>query len=119
MREPPVLDHTQILRLKEWGGTDLQRKMIELFLTHSVERVNQIRDGLAQQNSKAAETGAHTLKSSAGNVGARRLQELCAHVESMAEREDLQQVRELFPTLEGEFESASEALRTLLEELPE
>jgi two-component system, sensor histidine kinase and response regulator len=119
MRKTPILDHTQIQRLKEWGGTDLQRKMIELFLTHSVERVNQIRDGLAQENPKAAETGAHTLKSSAGNVGARRLQELCAHVEAMAERGDLQQVRELFPSLEGEFESVLEALRNVMEELPE
>lgn len=115
----PVVDPAQVQRLGEWGGTDLQRKMIELFLTHARERVDQIRDGLAHENLKGAETGAHTLKSSAGNVGARRVQEMSADAEAMAERGELRQLRELFPSLEEAFESASEALRIVLEDLPE
>jgi HPt (histidine-containing phosphotransfer) domain-containing protein len=119
MREVPVLDHAQIHRLKEWGGADLQRKMIDLFLTHARERVAQIKEGLTEQESRKAETGAHTLKSSAGNVGARRLQELSADAEALAEKGELPSLQELFPSIEREFEAACEALRIVMKELPE
>ena len=119
MREVPVLDQAQIQRLKEWGGTDLQRKMIDLFLTHAGERVAQIKKGLAEQDPRGAETGAHTLKSSAGNVGARRLQELSTDAETMAERGELPSLQELFPSIEREFEATCQALRIVMKELPE
>ena len=119
MNQMPILDPTQIQRLHEWGGPELQRKMIDLFLAHSGMRVEQIRDGLSGQDLKMAETGAHTLKSSAGNVGARRLQMLASDAESIAEAGRLQELQELFPLLEKEFQSACAALRIVLEELPE
>lgn len=119
MSHLPILDKTQIQRLREWGGTELQRKMIDLFLAHSGARVQQIRDGLSGPDLKLVETGAHTLKSSAGNVGARRLQTLAADAESIAEAGRLQELQELFPSMEKEFQSACQALRIVLEELPE
>lgn len=117
MNRSPVLDEGQIQRLREWGGTDLQRKMIELFLEHAVVRVHQIREGLASEDLKAAEIGSHTLKSSAGNVGARRLQQLANDAEVLASSGDLEELRKLFPSLESEFESACRALRNVKEGL--
>ena len=102
-------------RLKEWGGTDLQRKMIDLFLTHARERLDQIRDGLSNGSSETAETGAHTLKSSAGNVGAQRVQRLAQDAEDLAEEGRMGDLEELLPTLEREFNAACEALQVVLE----
>ena len=117
MKHLPIVDESQIQRLQEWGGTDLQCKMIDLFLAHAGERVDQIREGLWAPDRKAAETGAHTLKSSAGNVGARRLQQLASEAESMAEAGKMGELQELFPALEEEFRSACEVLGTVREGL--
>ena len=115
MNRIPELDADQIARLNEWGGPELQRKMIHLFLTHAAERVDQIRDALHKENAAQAETGAHTLKSSAGNVGAQRVQRLAQDAETLAEAGDLQELSRLFPDLEAEFRAACDALQAVLE----
>lgn len=114
MTDLPLVDPTQMERLKEWGGEDLQKKMIELFLTHAAERLDQIREGVRTGVAGRAETGAHTLKSSAGNVGAHRVQNLAQEVETLAEAGKLDGVENLLPTLEEEFQAACTALGNLL-----
>ena len=115
MNDLPLLDPAQMERLKEWGGSELQGKMIDLFLTHAVERMDQIRDGISGGEPGKAETGAHTLKSSAGNVGAQRVQLLAQDAERLAESGDLDGVKALLPSLEREFQAACDALRVLQE----
>jgi HPt (histidine-containing phosphotransfer) domain-containing protein len=114
MTNLPVVDLAQMERLSEWGGGDLKRKMIDLFLTHAQERMDQIREGLSTGSAQKAETGAHTLKSSAGNVGAARVQRLAQDVESLAEAGELAGVQDLLPSLEKEFDAACAALRDVL-----
>jgi signal transduction histidine kinase/CheY-like chemotaxis protein/HPt (histidine-containing phosphotransfer) domain-containing protein len=53
---------------------------------------------------------AHTLQSSAGNLGARRLQRLCAEVESTAQASDGASVREGVEAMLAEIESVLSAL---------
>jgi HPt (histidine-containing phosphotransfer) domain-containing protein len=115
MEDLQVVDPAQIDRLREWGGDSLPPKMIDLFLTHAGDRMDQIRGGLARGVAKEAEAGAHTLKSNAGNVGAQRLQHLAQDAESLAEAEKMEELEALLPSLEEEFQSACDALRTLLE----
>jgi HPt (histidine-containing phosphotransfer) domain-containing protein len=119
MEELQVVDPDQIDRLREWGGKSLPPKMIDLFLTHSNTRMDQIRVGISSGIAKEAEAGAHTLKSNAGNVGAQRLQHLAQDIESLAEAEELEELKALLPSLEEEFQTACEALRTLLEGMEE
>lgn len=119
MSDLPVVDKAQIEKLKEWGGVDLQRKMIELFLTHAAERLDQIRDGLSSGDADKAETGAHTLKSSAGNVGASRVQGLAQEAETLAEEGNLDGLQGLFPRLEIGFDEACSALRVIAEGIQE
>ena len=70
-------------------------------------------------NADKAETGAHTLKSSAGNVGAQRVQFLARDAEALAEAGKLEEVEALLPSLEKEFDAACGALRALIEEREE
>jgi len=114
-----LVDPAQIEKLKEWGGVELQRKMIELFMTHAVERLDQVKEGVAEGLPDKAETGAHTLKSSAGNVGAQKLQYLAQDVETLAEAGDMDGVGALLPALEGEFHAACQALKAIVEEIGE
>lgn len=115
MNELPLVDSAQLERLNEWGGADLQRKMINLFLTHAVERMDQIREGVSTGSSERAETGAHTLKSSAGNVGAQRVQRLAQDAEALAEAGKMDELQALLPSLEEEFQAACGALKNVLE----
>ena len=119
MEDLQTVDPAQIERLREWGGDALPPKMIDLFLTHACHRMDQIRTGILSGTAKEAEAGAHTLKSNAGNVGARRLQHLAQEAETLAEAEEFEKLKDLLPLLEEEFEKASDALRTLLEGMKE
>lgn len=115
MDEISPVDAGQMERLKEWGGPELQKKMVDLFLTHAAERLDQIRQGIAGGAAEEAERGAHTLKSSAGNVGARKVQTLAQDAESLAEAGKLDDLRGLLPSLEREFQIACDVLRTMVE----
>ena len=116
MNDLPLIDMAQMDRLKEWGGKELQTKMVDLFLSHARDRMDQIRQGLSTTTPETAETGAHTLKSSAGNVGAQRVQQLAQEAETLAEKGNLDGIRSLFPRLEKEFDAACGALKQLIEE---
>ena len=115
MSDQPIIDPNAIERLKEWGGLELPRKMIDLFLSHSSERMNQIREGLSTSTPRKAETGAHSLKSSAGNLGAVQLQRLAQEAELLAEKEDIAGLTEMLPAIEVAFGAACDELKRLLE----
>ena len=115
MEDLPLVDLAQMERLKEWGGPDLQKKMVDLFLTHAQERLDQIGEGVATRDTAKAETGAHTLKSSAGNVGAQRVQALAQDAEALAEAGNIEDIEAMLPTLRKEFDAACTALKEAVE----
>ncbi len=117
MSDTPVVDRAAIERLKEWGGDSLPRKMIDIFLVHGPERMTQIKQGLASGVARTAEAGAHSLKSSAGNVGALRLQGLLEQAERLAEEGKMEDLGALLPELEEALDLACRELRTLREEV--
>lgn len=119
MNDLPVVDLSQIERLGEWGGVPLQRKMLDLFLSGAPERIDQIREGLGSGDWEGAERAAHTLKSSAGNVGAQRLQMRAQEAEGLAEKEQTAELLDLIPSLEEELQSACDALKNLMEGMVE
>lgn len=117
MSERPVIDDDALDRLEEWGGPELVEKMIRIFLDHAPTRVEEIRSGVATGHLRETEKGAHSLKSSAGNLGAVRLRELCARLEDLAEEEDTEASSALVPKVEAAHREAVEALTGLLERL--
>ncbi len=119
MNHIPVVDPAAIDRLREWGGDALPKKMIDIFLTHTPERMEQIRTGIGTGDARKAETGAHSMKSSAGNVGAVRLQRLAEEAEGLAEEGRMAELAELLPRVEEAFETACGELRNLMEGMVE
>ena len=115
MPDSPIIDRGAIERLRVWGGETLPVRMIDIFLDHSPERMIQIREGIAEEDAGEVETGAHSLKSSAGNVGASRLQALCQAAEMLAQARDFVSLKELLEELEGTYLDAREELDEILE----
>ena len=65
-----ILDTVALDKLYEWGGAELKDKMIELFSQNAPDRLEGVRAGLGSGDLELAERSAHSLKSSAANLGA-------------------------------------------------
>ncbi len=113
MSDQAIIDGKALERLEEWGGPKLRRQMMELFLEHAPERMDQIRDGLAASDPHAVELGSHSLRSSADNIGALILQEIAGHIENAATDKDLASAEGFLPDLESAFDEARSALEAM------
>lgn len=113
MNEPEILDQGALARLREWGGEKLLGQMIRLFLENSPARMEQIRGGVTSGDVGESEKGAHSLKSSAANVGAMRVRDIATEMERVAGGGDAAGVQALLPSLETAFGEAIGALETV------
>ena len=86
MNESRNLDPVALERLQRLGGDAFVCKMIDLFLDYAGKRIAEARAAQAAGNFTAVEKAVHPLKSSAGNVGAGRVQALAARIEALAEQ---------------------------------
>lgn len=113
MSESDILEQHALDRLREWGGEKLLGQMIRLFLENAPARMAQIRGGADGGDPRESEKGAHSLKSSAANVGAHHLRTLAADIERVAAGGDPAAVVALLPALESAFSEAIAALETV------
>lgn len=113
-----MLDPSAIKRLEDWGGPSLVKKMVALFLETSNDRITQVWQGLADHSLDEAERAAHSLKSSAANVGATRLQQVSTSLEDRLSDKDVAGARTLVEELETAHRDAVQALKVLKEQLP-
>ena len=113
MTESHTLDDAALDRLRDWGGEKLLREIVRLFLANSPVRMDQIRTGLAKGDPSEVERGAHSLKSTAANIGASRVSALSSEFESIASAGRLDGLRDRFPELEEDYAAACGALEAL------
>ena len=92
------------------GRNDFLRALVLIFLRDAPLRLSGIREAAACGDKKTAEQTAHSLKGSAGNVGATIVATLSSEVEQSAGRGDFEKVAELLPRLEAEVQRAETAL---------
>ena len=114
--DPTIIDPAALERLEEWGGPGLSKEIVQLFLDHGPVRMDQIRGALDGDDLDVPERGAHSLKSSAANVGAQHVRRFASEVESAASGGDLHRVRDLIPNLEQAFTQAAEELEVIVKE---
>ena len=118
MSESQVIDPQALERLKEWGGEKLAAQMVRLFLKNSGTRMDQIRSGANEGNPDETERGAHSLKSSAANIGAEHLRTLATRIESAALEQDIDRMRSLLPEVESAYQDAMSELKSIEEGFP-
>ena len=115
MTNSTSLNPAALERLRKWGGDKLAAQMVRLFLDNSGGRMDQIRGGVAAEDPDEAEKGAHSLKSSAANVGAEVVRGLAGEIESAASSGDVEAVRTILPGLEDAYSQAIADLETIMD----
>ncbi len=113
MTDPVAIDRDALERLRDWGGEKLVGQMLRLFLENSLVRMEQIRSGIEEEELEKAEMGAHSLKSSAANVGAAELRRIAAEVELEAIDDNLEAVQGLLPQIEDAYRAARVELESI------
>lgn len=98
-----MLDKTAIERLRRLGGDAFLGEMIDLFLENAPRRIEAARQADAKRDFAGVQRAVHSLKSTAGNVGARRVQSLAEQIEEMAADGEGDRVAPLLKELEAEW----------------
>lgn len=97
-------------RLLRIGGREFLIEMIDLFLQHAPERIRAAKEALADGDTRALYRAAHSLKSTAGNLGARGLQRVAERVESRAAEQDLETIPPLLDEMARRYEDVRDRL---------
>ena len=106
-----VMNPRSLERLHTLGGTKLVRDVIQIFLTHVPARIESARLSLQSGDLKGVERAIHSVKSSAGNVGAETLGELSGRIEQLAEELKGESIGGLLLELESAFSQVKEHLQ--------
>ena len=84
MNSAKAIDKTALINLYNIGGQDFLWKMIDNFVAQSPGRTQSTRNSLEIGDLKAIHLIAHSLKASAANLGAVKVQEVAEKLEEMA-----------------------------------
>ena len=113
MGELPDLDESVLERLRKVGGDEFPGELIDVFLKHAPKKLEEALTAEKNGDLVAVERAVHSLKSSAGNIGAEALMELAGRIEQLAGEKK----GESIPSLLNELEEAFSRLRSRLEML--
>jgi HPt (histidine-containing phosphotransfer) domain-containing protein len=113
----PVIDTAVLQRLRDLGGESLLARMIDLFLENAPTRVRAAGTAAVEDDAHALEHAVHSLRSSAANLGASRLQAMAGRIETHTRAGELAPAVALVPRLEPLFDEARAILHATREEL--
>ena len=117
MSEDPVLEPAVVSGLRQLtppGEPDVLAQVLNLFLVEVPPRVDRLRNAWASGNIEEVHRLAHSLKGSAGNIGARRLYDVCRQLDTMSQSDDPAGSAALVDALGVEFGKVEAAIRRLL-----
>jgi HPt (histidine-containing phosphotransfer) domain-containing protein len=97
------------------GGGDLLDEVLHQYLDDTENRLSSLHEALAASDMTAVAQLAHAARGASANVGAPIMAALCARVEELARRGDVQGCSALATVVDGEFERVRHALTAALE----
>ena len=116
-----AIDRNMIRSIQSISGDDsttLLNELIELFLSSTPQRIQEMELGLQLQDPVKLYRPAHSLKGSSGQMGAVRLQQICGSLEALGKAGTLNGVAALIEELKVEMERVSQDFRHIqMEEL--
>jgi HPt (histidine-containing phosphotransfer) domain-containing protein len=112
--ETVSLDEGTIVALRETMGEDLGT-IFDLFCRQTQERIETMRVAVTQQDADTLHRVAHSLKGSAGLIGAMRMTALSEELQSLGDSGKVEGADDLLDRLAGEFAT----VQSLLQEAPE
>ena len=110
--DPDVID--KLRQLTPPGEPDVLNQVLQLFLTEVPRRVERLRNALASGDIEEVARCAHSLKGSAGNIGARALHELCSRMDAQARENDLAGAGSLVDSVTAEFGKVESEIHRLI-----
>ena len=97
------------------GGLGFTRQILQVYLDSSSNMVNLTAQAITAGDSEALYRAAHSLKSSAANVGAETLSNLFSQLEKLGRAGKLNEARAVFNVTQQEYDRAVNEIRSLLE----
>ena len=116
MNPDEALDQQALTRLRSWGGDQFVKKMCELFLSECGPKVGVIRKRFEAQDWLGVEKIAHSVKSSAANIGALSVRSLTEQIERLAKDHDQSAIAPLLGELERAYSQVQRDLENLISE---
>ena len=105
-----VLDGAALDELRELGDADFLRELVRLFIEQAPRNLEVARAALDVGDLEAAAKAAHTIKSSSGYLGARRLTKLSLQLEQRARAGEGAEVGRALEALTAEYDVVRQAL---------
>jgi signal transduction histidine kinase/DNA-binding response OmpR family regulator len=105
-----TVDYAVLQGLRDLGGEEMLRELVEMFLDEGQSRLATLRKALEEGDAQSVERVAHTLKGNSVNMGAVRMAALCAELEDVGASGDLSRGPELLERLKAEYERVHSAL---------
>lgn len=99
--EPAVIE--SLRQLTPPGEPDVLNEVLRIFLQETRPRIERLSTFLAAGNIQEVQRAAHSLKGSAGNIGARQLFDVCRRLDAHARTGDPSGLAPLVETLAAEF----------------
>ena len=112
----PVLDPAVIETLRQLtapGEPDVLTEVLKLFLDEVPTRMARLRNAWAAGNIEEVHRAAHSLKGSAGNIGAQGMFEICKQLDGIGKSGGLQAAGPLIDALGAEFGKVEVEIRRL------
>jgi len=107
-----ALENLRALRMD--GEPDPLKELVELFVTDTPNRIAQLQEAVKSQSAHDLEASAHSLKGSAGNLGASTIEATCLRLMQLSRTSDLPAAESLVKSVEEDF---AKVKTLLLEEM--
>jgi two-component system sensor histidine kinase/response regulator len=114
----PAIDAEALERLRaDLGDSDVLPQLVEIFASHTPERLEDLRAAVESGNTIETRKVAHALKGSAQTLAAGRMAALCRDLELQASNGSLEGATELSQLIDTAFAEAGAALQQELKEV--
>lgn len=116
--EPPGdIDPKFLGRLMELGGSKLASELVGMYLTRGTQLLDTISESMETKNFQEVKNAAHSLISSAGNLGGRLVSDLAKQMENAVIDENTDVLPGLFSEIISAHEEFHQYLNEALEKL--
>ena len=110
--DPVVIDGLR--QLTPPGEPDVLNEVLAMFLKEVPPRIERLRTFWAAGNILEMQRAAHSLKGSAGNIGADALHQICRQLDDKGRSGDLSGLEPLIDALAVEFDKVEGEIRRLM-----
>lgn len=117
LAQTPILDAETLATLRQAqipGEPDFVGELVEALEIEAPDLLERMQAGLAASDASMLRRAAHSLKSAAGNLGARRLRDVCEALELMASSGDVTGADPLVARAKHEYDQALVALNQVV-----